>query len=120
MEHPHGELPARRGRRRASVSPLNADLVGFPPTFVGWGGDEMFRDPIRRYADRLAAAGVPTHAHEFEGMFHVFQILMPWTEQSHESFAHLGAFVQKQVAGAPAFDATVLRDIPAPGPPGGG
>jgi monoterpene epsilon-lactone hydrolase len=111
----HGEDAAD-----ASVSPLNADLVGFPPTFVGWGGDEMFRDPIRRYAERLAAAGVPTHAHEFEGMFHVFQILMPWTDQSHESFAHLGAFVQKQVADAPAFDATVLRDIPAPGPPGGG
>ncbi len=53
-------------------------------------------------------------------MFHVFQILMPWTEQSHESFAHLGSFVQKQVAGAPAFDASVLRDIPPPGPPGGG
>ena len=45
----HGEDAAS-----ASVSPLNADLVGFPPTFVGWGGDEMFRDPIRRYAERLA------------------------------------------------------------------
>ena len=76
----------------------------------------MFRDPIRRYADRLAAAGVPTHAHEFEGMFHVFQILMPWTEQSHESFAHLGAFVQKQVAGAPAFDADRPARHPGAGP----
>jgi epsilon-lactone hydrolase len=103
----------------ASISPLNADLDGFPPTFVSWGGDEMFRDPIRRYAARLEAAGTPTHAHEFEGMFHVFQILMPWTDQSHESFAHLGSFVQKQVAGAPKFDASVLRDIPAPGQPYG-
>ena len=29
----------------ATISPLNADLDGFPPTFVGWGADEMFRDP---------------------------------------------------------------------------
>ena len=42
------------------VSPLIADLSGFPPTCVTWGGDEMFRDPIRRYVDRLRAAGVPT------------------------------------------------------------
>ncbi len=41
----------------ASISPLIANLDGFPPTFVAWGGDEMFRDPIRRYAARLQAAG---------------------------------------------------------------
>ncbi len=110
----HGEDAAS-----ASVSPLTADLCGFPPTFVAWGGDEMFRDPIRRYADRLAAAGVPAHAHEYEGMFHVFQILMPWADMSHQTFAHLQAFVQKQVAGAPSFDPSVLRDIPPPALPYG-
>ncbi len=103
----------------ASISPLTADLDGFPPTFVAWGGDEMFRDPIRRYADRLRAAGVQTHAHEFEGMFHVFQILMPWAEKSHNSFAHLQAFVQKIVADAPSFDRAVLRDLPLPAAPYG-
>ena len=36
-----------------SVSPLTADLSVFPPTCVSWGGDEMFRDPIRRYVRRL-------------------------------------------------------------------
>ena len=66
----------------------------------------MFRDPIRRYAERLAAAGVPTHAHEFAGMFHVFQILMPWTDQSHESFAHLrGLRAEAGGRRAPAFGA---------------
>jgi monoterpene epsilon-lactone hydrolase len=104
----------------ASISPLTGDLDGFPPTFVSWGGDEMFRDPIRRYAERLAAAGVPTHAHEAEGMFHVFQILMPWAAASHRSFAHLQSFVQKLVAGAPGFDPGVLYDLPALAPPGGG
>ena len=69
------------------VSPLSADLSGFPPTCVTWGGDEMFRDPIRRYVDCLRAAGVPTEAQEFEGMFHVFEILMPWAVNSHEVFA---------------------------------
>ena len=47
----------------ASISPLAANLDGFPPTFVAWGGDEMFRDPIRRYARasrRPACRPMPT------------------------------------------------------------
>jgi len=92
-----------------SVSPLTADLGGFPPTFVAWGGDEMFRDPIRRYAQRLRAAGVPTEAHEYEGLFHVFPILMPWLEDSREVFAHLQGFIHKLVAGAPNWSDVKLR-----------
>jgi acetyl esterase/lipase len=92
-----------------SVSPLTADLSGFPPTFVAWGGDEMFRDPIRRYAQRLRAAGVPTEAHEFEGLFHVFPILMPWHEDSRAVFRLLQGFIHKLVAGAPAWSDAELR-----------
>jgi acetyl esterase/lipase len=93
----------------SSISPLSADLKGFPPTFVCWGGDEMFRDPIRRYAQRLDRAGVPTHAHEFPGMFHVFPILMPWAEKSREAFAHVRRFVHTVAANAPPFHAAGLR-----------
>ena len=53
----------------------------------------MFRDPIRRYVQRLRAAGVPTEAREFEGMFHVFQILMPWADDSREVFRHVRDFI---------------------------
>ncbi len=83
------------------VSPLSADLSGFPPTCVTWGGDEMFRDPIRRYVDRLRAAGVPTEAQEFEGMFHVFEILMPWADNSREVFRHVQRFIHRILADAP-------------------
>jgi monoterpene epsilon-lactone hydrolase len=83
-----------------AVAPLTADLSNFPPTFVSWGGDEMFRDPIRRYVERLRHAGIPMHAHEFEGMFHVFQILMPWADGSREAFRHLRQFVHDLIAEA--------------------
>jgi epsilon-lactone hydrolase len=100
-----------------SVSPLTADLGGFPPTCVSWGGDEMFRDPIRRYVQRLRAAGVPTEAHEYDGMFHVFPILMPWLEDSHEVFRNLRSFVLKLVAGAPDWsDAALRRQLGLPAP----
>jgi acetyl esterase/lipase len=83
------------------VSPLTADLSDFPPTCVTWGGDEMFRDSIRRYVDRLSQAGVPTEAQEFAGMFHVFQILMPWSEASRTAFRLVRSFIHKVVADAP-------------------
>ena len=50
---------------------------GIPSDVHVVGADETFRDPIRRFAGRLREAGVPTHAHEVPGMFHVFQIVMP-------------------------------------------
>ncbi len=88
----------------SAVAPLNADLSGFPPTCVTWGGDEMFRDPIRRYVDRLRSAGVPTDAQEFDGMFHVFEILMPWAVDSREVFAHVRRFIHRVLADAPPLD----------------
>ncbi len=90
------------------VSPLSADLSGFPPTCVTWGGDEMFRDPIRRYVNRLRSAGVPTDGREFEGMFHVFEILMPWAVNSREVFEHVRNFIQRVLACAPPLESTDL------------
>ena len=94
-----------------SVSPLTADLGGFPPTCVFWGGYEMFRDSIRRYVQRLRAAGVPTEAQEYDEMFHVFPILMPWLEDSHDVFRRLRGFIHKLVAGAPEWSDAELRRL---------
>ncbi len=94
-----------------SVAPLNADLAGFPPTCVTWGGDEMFRDPIRRYVQRLRAAGVPTDAREFDGMFHVFPILMPWADDSREVFRHVRRFIHRVVTEAPSLASDLTRTL---------
>ena len=68
----------------------------------------MFRDPIRRYVQRLREAGVPTDAREFDGMFHVFQILMPWADDSREAFRHVRNFIHRVVAAAPPLAVTNL------------
>ncbi len=84
-----------------SVSPLTGDLSGFPPTCVTWGGDEMFRDPIRRYVQRLRDAGVQTDAREYEGMFHVFQMLMPWADDSRDVFHRVQHFIHGLLSDTP-------------------
>jgi acetyl esterase/lipase len=59
-----------------------ADVSGYPPTFVAYGGDEMFRDPIRHFVGHLEVAEVPVRAMEEPGVFHVFPIVLPWTAAS--------------------------------------
>jgi len=85
--------------RDERVSVADADVRGFPPTFVAFGGDEMFRDPIRRFAQRLERSGVDTLAIEEPGMFHVFPILMPWADASRRVYRAVGAFVRERLAG---------------------
>lgn len=100
-----------------SVSAIDADLVGFPPVAVSWGGDEMFRDPIRRFVERLEAAHVPTHAHEVAGMFHVFQILMPWAESSRAIYDHVARFTELVMDDTPPLpDGVIGRLSGAPLP----
>ncbi|MDL9946203.1 alpha/beta hydrolase [Gordonia sp. ABSL11-1] len=78
----------------------------FPPTFVCWGADEMFRDGIREFADGLRAAGVPIHAMEEYGMFHVFPILMPWAEASKRVFRELHDLAGRHVTPDPEAEQT--------------
>jgi monoterpene epsilon-lactone hydrolase len=80
------------------VSALDQDVSTWPPTFISFGGDEMFRDSIRRFVAKLDDAGVDVVAMEEPGMFHVFPILMPWAEGSRRAYRAVGEFVTDHVA----------------------
>ncbi len=66
--------------RRVSAVFSNPQSEWFPATFVCWGEDEMFRDSIEEFVQALRDGGVAVRAMEEPGMFHVFPILMPWSE----------------------------------------
>jgi acetyl esterase/lipase len=76
------------------VDILLDDFRGWPPTFLVYGADEMFRDAIRELVRKLGAAGVPHVASEVEGMFHVFPFLLPWTRESRDVYDQAGEFVR--------------------------
>jgi acetyl esterase/lipase len=100
------------------VSVAEADLRGFPPTFVAFGGDEMFRDPIRRFVGRLERSAVATTAIEEPAMFHVFPILMPWADASGRVYRALDGFVREQLE-SETRDATALELDAGPNLPDG-
>jgi epsilon-lactone hydrolase len=77
----------------AAVSILNQDLTGWPPTFVAFGADEIFRDAIRRFVSDLDQSGVDYEAHEVANMFHVFPFLLPWAKESRDIYRHVGEFL---------------------------
>jgi monoterpene epsilon-lactone hydrolase len=80
------------------VDVLLDDLSGWPPTFIVYGGDEMFRDAIRLLVEKLEADGVPHEALEVEGMFHVFPFLLPWARESRDAYRRAGEFVRTALA----------------------
>lgn len=83
------------------VTATDAYVRDFPPTFVAFGGEEMFRDPIRRFVERLGDAGIDVTAIEEPAMFHVFPILMPWADASGRVYRAVGRFVRSRLdAGA--------------------
>jgi len=89
------------------VSAIDQDVAHWPPTFIAYGQDEIFRDSIRVLVEHLAAAEVITDAHEYPGMFHVFPILMPWAAASRAVHRELGAFVTRVLDAAPEVDPEV-------------
>jgi monoterpene epsilon-lactone hydrolase len=80
------------------VDILLDDLEGWPPTFLVYGADEMFRDSIRTFAKKLEEAGVPHETMEVEGMFHVFPFLLPWARESRDAYRRAGEFVRAALA----------------------
>jgi len=84
-----GSLPADDAR----VSPLNADLVGLPPTLIQAGTEDMLASDAERIADRLAAAGVETELDLHEGLWHDFQSFPQFVPDATPAVQRLGAFI---------------------------
>ncbi len=81
----------------ALIDVADADLAGFPPTFVVFGGREMFRDPIRAFIGHLEAADVEVSVIEEPELFHVYPILMPWLDASRRAYRGVAGFIADHV-----------------------
>ena len=68
------DVPAYAAAARAT------ELDGLPPTFIGVGTLDLFRDEDIDYALRLLCAGVPTELHVYPGAPHGFESIAPGTD----------------------------------------
>ena len=106
-------IPARfyageRALDDPEVSPLYADLAGFPPTLLFVGGHEVLLDDAVRFVARARDAGSDASVGVFPGLWHVFPAF-PGLPESRDAIAELGAFVRRVTLDAAPAAATGAR-----------
>jgi acetyl esterase len=83
--------------RDPRVSPVNADLRSFPPSFLIVGAADPLLGETLEFARRLAASGVEIDARVFAGMPHAFMQL-PMLDECGQAIALAGAFLHSRLA----------------------
>jgi acetyl esterase/lipase len=72
-----GREPGGDGVSPYAAASRAASLAGLPPAFIAVGDIDLFLDEDIEYAQRLAAAGVPTELHLYPGAYHGFYLVAP-------------------------------------------
>ena len=101
---PAGFYAGERALDDPEVSPLYADLAGFPATLLYVGGHEVLLDDALRFVDRAREAGSDASVGVFPGLWHVFPAF-PGLPESRDAIAELGAFIRRHTLDAAPVDA---------------
>jgi monoterpene epsilon-lactone hydrolase len=92
-------LPAGMDRKDPRVSPLYADLRGFPPTLIQVGSAETLLDDATRFAAVAGAADVRVTLEIWPQMIHAWPLWNAHLEPGRRALANAGAFIATNFAG---------------------
>jgi epsilon-lactone hydrolase len=87
-------LPAGVERKDPRVSPLYADLAGFPPTLIQVGSDETLLDDAVRFASVAGAAKVAVTLEIWPDMIHAWPLWNARLEAGRRALAAAGRFMR--------------------------
>lgn len=79
------------------LSPIYADLHGFPPLLIEVGDDEVLLDDALHLAEHARAAQVPVELTVWEGLWHVFQQYASVLPEGQQSLENIGRFIRSQM-----------------------
>ncbi len=77
------------------ISPLYADLKGFPPLLIHIGTDDMLLDDSRRFAKEAEDAGVDVELKIYDKLWHVFHLSVKAMPEAKKAVAEFGSFIKK-------------------------
>lgn len=81
--------------RRPLVAPLlGSSLAGLPPTLILTAEFDPLRDEGERYAERLAADGVPVRCSRYDGQIHGFLVWDRHIPRAAAAKAEIGAWIR--------------------------
>ena len=86
-------VPATMERKDPRVSPLFADLTGFPPVLVQVGSDETLLDDAVRFAAAAGAADVAVTLEIWPHMIHAWPLWNAGLKAGRRALGHAGAFI---------------------------
>jgi monoterpene epsilon-lactone hydrolase len=90
-------LPAGMDRKDPRVSPLYADLTGFPPTLIQVGSDETLLDDATRFAAVAGAADVRVTLEIWSHMIHAWPLWNAHLAPGRRALANAGAFIKEHL-----------------------
>jgi len=93
-------LPATLDRKDPRVSPLFADLRGFPPLLLQVGSDETLLDDAVRFAAAAGAADVAVTLEIWPRMIHAWPLWNARLEAGRGALARAGAFISAALSAA--------------------
>ena len=76
------------------VSPVHADVTGFPPTFIQVGDHEILLSDSIRLADNIRASDGRVDLHVWPDMWHVFQYFIGQMPESRKAIEDIGRFLR--------------------------
>jgi acetyl esterase/lipase len=76
------------------ISPLFADVKGFPPTLIQVGSNETLLDDATRLAKKLHKAGIPVKFDMFDNMMHVWHFFGGIMPEANKAIDEIGDFVR--------------------------
>ena len=90
-------LPAGIDRKDPRVSPLYADLKGFPPTLIQVGSAETLLDDATRFAAIAGTADVRVTLEIWPHMIHAWPLWNAHLEPGRRALASAGAFIRENL-----------------------
>ena len=83
------------------VSPLYADMTGFPPLLMQVGSGEALLDDTLRLADKAREAGVDVRTEIWPGMIHQWQLFPSWIDDARQSNQRVAEYAVEHFADKP-------------------
>lgn len=104
MEWFASSYTAGQDRKNPFISPVNADLAGFPPLLIQAGSFETLLDDSLTIARNAALADVPVRLSVWPGYGHDFQMFFHQLKGAEQALEEAGEFLEQ------ALDGTLLQD----------